>query len=139
MIQIDGPRRRVYINFVYKKRMRAILEYRHETGELTTVIVEEAEMGVRRIRIPNFPPEISGITLRGALSKFGDIKKITEELWSRSFRYPVSNGIRIGSIGLKQHIPSHLGIAEHRFLVSYEGQRSTCYALHITTTEATRS
>jgi hypothetical protein len=38
--------------------MRAILEmtrgqlvYRHETGELTTAIVEEAGMRVRRIRI----------------------------------------------------------------------------------------
>lgn len=84
-IQIDGAWRRVYIKFVHNERMRTILEmtrgqleYHHETGELTTIIVENAGMRVRRIRIANLAPEISDITLRGTLSKFENVKNITE-------------------------------------------------------------
>jgi len=64
MIQIDGPWRRVYIKFVRNERMRAIpditrgqLEYHNEPGELSTVIVEEAGMGIRKFRIANLPPD----------------------------------------------------------------------------------
>jgi len=82
MIQIDGPRRRVYIKFVHNEGMRAILEmtrgqlkYHYDTGEFSTVIVEEAGMGVRKVRIANLPPETLEPTPRGAMSKLGDVKK----------------------------------------------------------------
>jgi hypothetical protein len=41
--------------------------------------------------------------------------------------YTVSNGIRQVTITLTKHIPSHLTIAENRFLITYEGQPSTSY------------
>ena len=66
MIQIDGPRRRVYIKFVSAERMQSILqniqgqqEYKHENGEISIVRVELAGMGVRRVRIANLPPEVN--------------------------------------------------------------------------------
>jgi len=141
----DDPGRRPAAKCVYKIRIqrahaailemtREQLEYHHETSELTT-----GRNGGEENQNSKPPPEISDIILRGALSKLGHIKNITEELWSRAYGYPVSNGIRIVSLGLKQHIAPHLSVAENRVLVSYEAQPSTCYALHRNTTEATRS
>jgi hypothetical protein len=65
MIQIDGPRRRVYIKFVSAERMQSILldihgqqEYKHDDGEISIVTVELASMGVRRARVANLPLEV---------------------------------------------------------------------------------
>jgi hypothetical protein len=43
-----------------------------------------------------------------------------EEQWTRVYRYKVSNGIHI-DMNLKLHLPSHLTIAGHRVLVTYDG------------------
>jgi hypothetical protein len=52
MIQIDGPRRRVYMKLVSAEKMQAILqdtggqqEYNHVNGEISTVIIERVECG----------------------------------------------------------------------------------------------
>jgi hypothetical protein len=37
------------------------------------------------------------------------------------YRYPVSNGIRIVELQLKQYIPSHMLIVGQRVLITYEG------------------
>jgi len=54
MIQIDGPRKRVYIKFVSAERMHSTLqniqgqqEYKHDNDEISIVKVELAGMGVR--------------------------------------------------------------------------------------------
>ena len=39
----------------------------------------------------------------------------------------MANHIRQVSIMLTRHIPSHLTVAGHRALLSYEGQPPTCY------------
>jgi hypothetical protein len=39
----------------------------------------------------------------------------------------VDNGVRQVMISLTRHIPSHLTIADHRVLISYDGQPTTCY------------
>ena len=46
MIQVDGPRRRVYIKFVTSEKMQTglrstagLLEFQHETGEISIVHV----------------------------------------------------------------------------------------------------
>jgi hypothetical protein len=57
----------------------------------------------------------------------GEVKDITEDAWSRIYRNKVSNGIRIATANLKQHIPSHMTIANNRVLITYEGQPPTCY------------
>jgi len=71
-------------------------------------------------------PEISDRAIKMGLSKYGEIKEIKEETWSRACRYPVSNGFRIVVISLTQHIPSRVILAGYRTLISYEGQQ-TCY------------
>jgi len=134
MIQIDGPQRRVYIKFVNTDQMMDLLqmvkgqlEYHHENGELSIVKVEVAGLGIKRARIANLPLEILDGTLRDVLTKYGEVKKITEEQWSRIYRYPVYNGIRLAEITLQKHIPSHMIIMGNSILLSYEGQPITCY------------
>ena len=73
------------------------------------------------------PPEISDRAIKMGLSKYGEIKEIQEETWSRAYRYSVANGIRIVVISLTQHIPSHVILTGYRTLISYEGQPTTCY------------
>ena len=85
-------------------------------------------MGIRKVRIANLPPEVPGRTIRDNLAKYGDVKDIKEELWTKTYRYKVSNGIRIVEMNLKLHVPSHMIMAGHRVLVSYDGQPSICYA-----------
>jgi len=53
MIQIDGPRRRIYIKFANSTRMQAVLhdtkgqqEFRHDNGELSQANIELAGMGM---------------------------------------------------------------------------------------------
>ena len=72
------------------------------------------------------PPEITEGKIRAALSQYGDIKAIQEESWSKAYRYVVVNDIRIVTITLMKHIPSHMTIAGHKVLTSYEG-KPTCY------------
>jgi hypothetical protein len=50
-----------------------------------------------------------------------------DEVWSRMYRYKVASGIKVATMNLSKHLPSHMSIAGHRVLVSYEGQPSTCY------------
>jgi hypothetical protein len=72
-----------------------------------------AGLGTKRIRIANLPPEVPEGPIRIALAQHGDIKSIQEESWSKSYRYAVSNGIKIVTVGLKT-IRSHATIARHR-------------------------
>jgi hypothetical protein len=134
MIQVDGIRRRVYIKFVNREKMQTILrstkgqlEYRHETGEVSLVRIDIAEMGLRRARVANLPPEVPDRVIRVTMSKYCDVEDISEEQCLRMYRYPVSNDIQIVQLQLKQHIPSHLLITGQRVLITYEDQPTTCY------------
>ena len=133
-MQIDGPRRRVYIKFVSAERMQSILqniqgqqEYNHDNGEIPIVKVELAGMGVRRVRVAGLPPEVKEPVLRDAMSKYEDVKIIQEEQWPNQYRYKASNWVKIVELNLKKHVPSHMFIAGHRVPITYEGQPPTCY------------
>ena len=70
MVQIDGPRRQVYIKLLesqYLQLTKGQSEYKHANGEISQVRVEMAGMGTRWIRIANLPPEIPDGTIRLAL------------------------------------------------------------------------
>ena len=107
MIQVDGPRRHVFIKFANTERKQSILqdtnglmEFRHDSGELSMVKIEPAGMSVRRIRLANLPPEVPDRKIRKILTKYGEVKDKIEEAWSWVYRYPVSNAIRIAIVVL---------------------------------------
>jgi hypothetical protein len=134
MIQIDGPKRNVYIKFKNTDKLQQVLQeskgqrdYKHETGEISKVQIAPAGMGMRTIRIANLPPEVSDRSIINTLARYGEIKEIKEEQWSRSYRYRISNGIRIVTMNLRDHIPSYVNVANNKVLLSYEGQPLTCY------------
>jgi hypothetical protein len=128
MIQVDGPRRIVYIKFVSStlvleviQETRGGLEYKHDNGEISQVRVEIADMGLKKVRIANLPPEVPNRTVRDTLAQFGEVRERTEGQWTKAYRYQVSNGIRIVEMSLRKHSPSHMNITNNRALVSYEG------------------
>ena len=102
-------------------------EYKHNNGEISIVCIDMADMGTKKIRIANFPPEVPDESLRSTLAPFGKIMTIEEEKWSRTYRNAVANGILQVTMTLTQYIPSHLTITRHRLLLSYEGHPLTCY------------
>jgi hypothetical protein len=102
MVQVDGPRRQVYIKFKECRRIQETFlstngqgEFCHSNGVISKVGIEEAGLGIRRVRIANLPPELSDRAIKMGLSRYGEIKEVQEETWSRVYRYPVANGIRI--------------------------------------------
>jgi len=138
MIQIDGTRAQVFIKFANGGSMLDVIndtkvqqEYMHDNGELSQVTIEIAEMGMRKIRIANLPPEVSDCMLKANLAKYGEVHAITEEQWIRAYRYKVSNGIQIVEMNLKHHLASHLTIAGNRILV-LRGQPAICYVYNTT-------
>jgi len=133
MIQIEGPKRQVYIQFMDDEYTQDILrttkgqaDYRHITGEISHVRIDFAGMGTRHIRIANLPPEVPERTIRTALAQYGEIKTIQDETWSKAYRYTVANGIKVIMTNLTKHLPSHMTIAGNRVL-TYDGQPLTCY------------
>jgi len=84
MVQIDGPRRQVYIMFVDFQPLQDVLhltngqtEYRHGIGEIFLVRIELARMGTRRVRIASLP-------LRYPKDLYGRLSQSMEK--SRRFR-----------------------------------------------------
>ena len=58
LVQIDGPRRQMYIKFAEFQSLQEVLhstkgqsEYKHDNGEISLVMIEMAGMGTRRMRI----------------------------------------------------------------------------------------
>jgi len=93
---------------------------------------ETAGLGMRKVRIANLPPEVPDAVIRTVLSSYGEVQGVQADTWSRAYRYTIANGIRIASITLTKHIPSHITMAGNMVLVSYEGQPMTCYGCNST-------
>jgi len=118
MIQIDGPRRHVYTKFRDPQRMEAILtatqgkdDFRHETGEISKVLIEADRLGMRRVRVASLTPEVEDKTLKMALGPFGETRDIQPEICPNAYRYRVSGAVRVVSMSLVRHIPSHVVVA----------------------------
>jgi hypothetical protein len=81
-------------------------EYKYPNGELLIVNVDRQGWA-------------SNDTLHESLASFRKVLNIHAEMWSKAYRYPVSNGVR--------QVAMHLTIAGHQVLLLYEGQPATCY------------
>jgi len=74
MMQVDGARRQVYIKLIDIECLQALLqgtggqaEYKHRNGEISTVRIDMAGMGTRKIWIAKLPPEVAEDFLRSTL------------------------------------------------------------------------
>ena len=108
-IQIDGPRRRVYIKFHSSDKPHFVLkanggrkEYRHDNGVLSKVNISMASMGSRRIRLAGLAPVVKDNTIREVQSTCGEVKEVYEENWAKGYPYQVFNGVRFAMINLKK-------------------------------------
>ena len=133
-IQIDGIKRQVYIKLIDNAKLQALLretsgqaEYKHHNGVLSIVNIAVAGKGTKRFRIANLPPEVKEYAIRTALTPFGTVLAVIEEMWPNTYIYKVPNGVRQVTITLTKPIPSQLIVDGHRTLLSYEGQPTTCY------------
>jgi len=75
-----------------------------------------AGTGFKKLRIANLPPEVPDEKLRTTVAPFGQVLDIQNEMWVRTHRYAVANGIRQVTMMLTQHVPSHLVIAGQKCL-----------------------
>ena len=93
MIQIDGSRRRVHIKFVSAEKMQSAFqniqgqqEYKPDNSEISIVTIELAGLCTRHVRVANLPPEMYDSVLRDAMSNYGDVKGIKEDLTDTRYR-----------------------------------------------------
>jgi hypothetical protein len=112
MVQVNGPRRQVYIKFREYKKMREILmatnghgELRHTNGEISKVRIEAAGLGIRRVRIANLPTDVPDRVIRMGMGTYREVKEVQAENWPRAYRHSVANGIRIAVGILAQYTP----------------------------------
>jgi len=111
MIRIDPAKRYVYIKFNDEECMNKVLqdsegclEYKHDNGVITQVLIEVAGLGTKRVRIASLPPEVKEIDIRACMSQYGEVE-----------------------MRLKKHLLSHLNISSNDALITYDGQPQTCY------------
>jgi hypothetical protein len=90
MVQIDGPRRQVYIKFD-SQYVQDLLQLpvspntKHDNGEISQVKIEMAGVGTRRVRLAKLTPETPVEAVSFAISQFGEIKEMKLESWSEGF------------------------------------------------------
>jgi hypothetical protein len=117
LVQIDSMRRQVFIKvcdpgqieeLIYKTN--GPISYERE-GVISQLRISMVELGNRRVRTANLPPELPATYLMRALRKYGTVSDIKAEMWSAAYRYRVPNGIQIVTIDLKAQIPSCLMVA----------------------------
>jgi hypothetical protein len=66
----------------------------HVNGELSTVAIDVAGLSTKRVRVANLPPEVQDAVLTTSVAPFGKVLAIQEEMWAKSYRYAVANGVR---------------------------------------------
>jgi len=93
-IQIDGVKRQVYIKLIDNANVQALLretngkaEYKHHYGVLSIVNIAVAGIGTKRVRIANLPPEVKEHAIRTALTPFGTVLAVIEEMWPNTYIY----------------------------------------------------
>jgi hypothetical protein len=91
------------------------------SGEISTVHIEAAGLGTKRVLLVNLPLELPDSVIRIMISRFGDIMYVLSEIWSTAYRYPVANGIKIIVITLRTHVPSKIVVEGHRAMPIMKG------------------
>ena len=132
-IEIDVYRKCVYIKLVSEllceKALREhgpVLQFTDEHGT-HDLSFDLADQTVIPVRVHVVPSELSDDDIVSALSKYGECKRIRDELYDPAHIYHVRSGRKIVLMVLQKPIPSFVSICNQRFLVTYFGQERTCY------------
>ena len=95
MVKIHEPRRQMYIKFTDFQYLQDLFhstagqsKYKYD-GEISQVKIEIVGMCTRRVRLANFLPETPDEAVSFAFSKYGEIKEMQREVWSKVYRYKV--------------------------------------------------
>jgi len=56
------------------------LEYKHDNGVITQVLIELAGLGTKRVRIASLPPDVKEIDVRACMSQYGEVMSVRDEL-----------------------------------------------------------
>ena len=94
MIQNNGIKRQVYVRLTDNDYMLSVINgkgggrgaYTHHTGKISPVEIAVAGMSYKKFRVANLQPEMLDDTLRAALTSFGQVLDIQNEMWARSYR-----------------------------------------------------
>ena len=94
------------------------VEYKYPSRELSIITIDMEGMGTKHVLIANLPPELSNDTLSESLASFGKVLNLQAKMWSKAYRYLVSNWVRQVAMHSIRHLPSHLTIAGRNVLLS---------------------
>jgi len=106
--------------------------YAHVNREISHDNIFLAGLGTLRVLTASLPPALANGVIRLTVIKYGVVQDIRNETWSQLYRYQVSIRIRVVTMHLTKHVPSHVYIAGHMALFSYIGQPATCYDCNAT-------
>jgi hypothetical protein len=85
------------------------------------------------VRIAGLQPEVNANAIITAMARYGDIHSIKEEMWANHYPYKVSTGVRYVNMNLKKKVPSQVTIVAYKTLITYDGQKHTCFTCQETT------
>jgi hypothetical protein len=116
MVQIDGPKRHVYIKFRDNNRLLDVLhltggqvEYRHTNGEILIARLETAGFGMRKLRIANLPPEMPDAVIRTVLSSYREVQGAQDVVSSLSLHGGEWHSYSVNHVDQTYPIPYHDG------------------------------
>ena len=131
-IEIDYFRKCVYVKllsaFLCEKVLNnigSVLSYEDEDGT-HDVLLSLANTPTVFVRIHVVPMELSHAVIRDALSVYGPVLSITDEVYSSEHVFPIRTGRTLLKMTLRKPIPSYVNIQSGRYWVTYMGQIKTC-------------
>lgn len=71
------------------------------------------------------PHEVTEDQIRNALTTYGEVKRIHDEVWLHAYRFRVKTGVRLVDISQRKLIASHMKVV-HQALICYAGHPTTC-------------
>jgi phage tail tube protein FII len=85
MVQIGGTKWQVFMKFSDPTYAQTIVQHttgsvicKHSNGEISTVQVNMAGLGTKRVRVANVPPETTPERIRIALTPYGEVRDVQD-------------------------------------------------------------
>lgn len=132
--QLDSDNYCVFVKFLDAVTVDRLLsrtgkhvEYVHRDGTKSKVSVKRAGSAYKTVRVLNVPIEVDNGKIRDALAKYGEVKEIFNERWSKQYKLQCFNGVRSVEMEVKTNIPSYISVEGQRAHIVYSGQTPTCH------------